>query len=252
MTASSRARRRARLTTGVIAGTALAVAAPLAAAAHVHITPDTAEVGTTARLDFSFSHGCEDSPTTALVVDIPDGVQNVTPVADALWAIDVEIGEDGIPAQITYTATDPIPNRVYAAAAMNVILPSDPVEALAFPVLQVCDEGEIAWDQVADTGQDPHDLEAPAPVIDVVGAGALGGGGATGDHGSGDDHDHGDGDASTTDGAQTDGTDTDGADTAAAAGSGDDTAGIVALWLSGGALVAAVAALVVALVRRRA
>ena len=50
-----------------------ALGAPLAASAHVHVNPGTASAGGTETLTFSFSHGCDGSPTTALAIDIPDG-----------------------------------------------------------------------------------------------------------------------------------------------------------------------------------
>ena len=222
-------RTRARLVVGALAGGALVLAAPLAASAHVHVTPDESAAGTSTRLGFSFSHGCDDSPTTSVVITIPEGVDGVTPVVDGAFTISRELGDDGIPTQVTYTAVTPIESGTSATVSLDVIFASSAANSsVAFPVLQKCVVGETDWSEVAAEGQSEDDLKAPAPVV-AVGAVSTG----SGDHGH----------ASTTDGDA----DAHAATTAAAASDADP----VARWLSGGALAAAIAALVVALVRRR-
>lgn len=222
MTTSPRSRRRARALGGVIAGIALVLAAPLAASAHVHVSPTDSAAGQTTRLDFTFSHGCDGSPTVAVVLDLPDGLDAVTPVLDGAWRITRDLGADGIPTAVTYTAVAPVEDGVSATVSMDVVFASSVAESdVAFPVRQQCADGETDWSEVAEAGQDAHDLEAPAPVVSV---GAM---------------------AETND-AHSDASDGGASDEAA------DGADPVARWLGGGALVAAVAALVVVLVRRRA
>ena len=116
-----------------------------------------------------------------------------------------------------------------ASVALDVIFSSSAANtSVAFPVLQTCETGSTDWSEVAAEGQTEDDLTSPAPVV-AVGAVSTASG----------DHEH----ASTTDGDA----DAHAATTAAAASDADP----VARWLSGGALAAAIAALVVALVRRR-
>lgn len=232
MTRSS-SRTRARLLLGGLAGAALVVAAPLAASAHVHVTPEESAAGATTRLSFTTSHGCDGSPTTALVFTIPEGVDGVTPVLDGAWTLQREIGSDGIPTSVTYTAVNPIETGVSATVSLDVIFASSASgTSVAFPVLQKCAVGETDWSEVAAEGQSEDDLAAPAPVV------------AVGDVAADSDHDHGHGDAATEDSSEHG----DAEDAAAAAPSDADP---VARWLSGGALVAALAALGVALFGRR-
>lgn len=234
MTRNIPARRRARLAIGVTAGAALALALPLAASAHVHVTPEDVAADGSSRIDFSFSHGCDGSPTTALVIDIPAEAQGATPVVDGAWTITTEAGDSGIPTRITYTAVAPIPDSYAASAGMNVIFPgSTEGESFAFPVTQQCETGEAAWVQIAEDGQDPHDLEYPAPVV-VVGAAAD------------DEHsDHSEAESAGEHGS----TDASDAETTAASTPAADP---LPIWLSAGALVVAAAALVLAITRRRA
>lgn len=229
MITSTPSRRRARTLGGAVAGIALVLAAPIAASAHVHVSPTDSAAGATTRLNFAFSHGCDGSPTTAIVLDLPDGLDAVTPVLDGAWTIERELGADGIPTTITYTAVAPVADGVSATVSMDVVFASSVAESeVAFPVLQQCADGATDWSEIAEEGQDAHDLEAPAPVV-MVGAAAETGDAHGGDHAdaAADDDDHAD----------------------ASADGGTDP---VARWLGGGALVAAVAALVVALARRRA
>ncbi|WP_314432381.1 DUF1775 domain-containing protein [Microbacterium lacticum] len=228
-----------RIVLGGLLGAALVIAAPLAASAHVHVTPDESAAGTSTRLGFSFSHGCEDSPTTAVVLTIPEGVDGVTPVADGAWTISRELGDDGIPTQVTYTAVTPIESGISATVSLDVIFASSASgTSVAFPVLQKCVVGETDWSEVATEGQTEDDLASPAPVV-AVGAVATDAG-----------HGHGSPDASDEDASgDADHADADASGEAHADGAAQ--ADPVARWLAGGALVAGLAALGVALTVRR-
>ncbi len=230
MSTITSARRRARLGLGVVAGAALALALPLAASAHVHVTPEEAAADGTTRLDFSFSHGCDGAATTAIVIDIPDAAQGAAPIVDGAWAITTEVGQSGIPTTITYTATTPVTDGFAASVGMNVIFPASAEgESFAFPVTQQCEGAESAWVEVAEAGEDAHDLDYPAPVVTVTGASDASGDG----HGG-----HGDG--------------TESSQTEASAADESSAADPLPIWLSAGALVVAAAALVLTIARRRA
>ncbi|RLK47560.1 DUF1775 domain-containing protein [Microbacterium telephonicum] len=229
MTTRTPARRTRLAAAGVIAGAALVLAAPLAASAHVHVTPEDSGAGASTRLSFSFSHGCDDSPTTALVFDVPEGIDGVTPVLDGAWTISRELGDDGIPTQVTYTAVTPVETGIAAAVAMDVIFASSAAGTdVAFPVLQQCETGSTDWSEVAADGADAESLEAPAPIV------------AVGDVVETDGHGHAASDGHADEAASDDHTE-------AAATTTDP----IGLWLGGGALVVAVAALVIALTARR-
>ncbi|MFG6403405.1 DUF1775 domain-containing protein [Microbacterium sp. P04] len=223
-------RTRARLTVGVLAGAVLAVALPLAASAHIHVTPEDASADASTTLTFSFSHGCEESPTTALVIDIPEGVTNVTPVIDAGWSIARDVAANGTVSRITYMAAQPVESGLKGEVSFDARFDAALADTdVAFPVTQQCVQGSTAWTEVAAEGA--AEPESPAPVV-AVGAVAA----------EGEDH-H---DAATADHEESEMTDA--APTAAAT---DPTA----VWLGGAGLVLGVIALgvaVTALVRRRA
>lgn len=226
---SPRPRRRAALVvTGAAAGILLAVAAPLAASAHVTVTPDVAATaGGYSVLTFAFSHGCEDSPTTSLTIDIPEGIDSLAPQIEPGWTIEAVGADAGIPTQVIYTADEPVESGFRSTVTLQAKFAEDTAgEDLAFPVVQSCVEGQTDWVDLAEDGQDPHDLDAPAPIV-AVGAAA---------------EEHGDGHGTDTTADAADG------ETAAAASTDADP---VARWLAAGGLVAGLAALVVVLVRGR-
>lgn len=220
-----RARRAIVAATGTLGGVALALAVPLMAGAHVSVSPDELAPGDHGVLTFSFAHGCGTSPTTALRITMPEGLTSVAPTLDGDWTIQVERGDDGLVSAVTYTALTPVPTDLRGAVSMSVGLDEKTPDTLAFPVVQQCVEGATEWTQLAEEGEDPHALDAPAPVVTVTdGAGEA--------HGA-----HGDAESSTPE-----------ATTAAAAA---DPLGIA---LGAGGLLAGAAALVVAVLayRRRA
>ena len=173
---------RRTLVTGFIGGAVLALAIPTMASAHVGVSPDELVAGDHGVLTFSFAHGCENSPTTSLRISMPEGLASVAPTMDSDWTIDVERGDDGLVSAVTYTAVTPVPNELRGAVSMSVGLDETTPESLAFPVVQTCIEGSTEWTQLAEDGEDPHSLDAPAPVVEVAAAAAAADG--HGAHGS--------------------------------------------------------------------
>jgi uncharacterized protein YcnI len=216
-----------KLTVGLIGGALIAIAAPLAASAHVTVTPDEITAGEHGVLTFAFSHGCESSPTTSLKITMPEGLASVAPTVDSDWSIEVERGDDGLVSAVTYTAVTPVALDQRGAVSMSIGLDEDTPESLAFPVVQNCVEGSTEWTQLAEDGEDPHSLDNPAPVVTVVAAAGDG-------HADGHESGHGSTDAAASDSAPA-----------------ADPLGTI---LGGAGLAAGLAALVVALLayRRRA
>ncbi len=160
----------ARALTGCALGTALLLAAPLAASAHVGISPEEVPRGGSAVVTFSFTHGCEHSPTTSLRIEVPNGLDSVSPTADANWLIAVEHRANGLVSAVTYTAVQPVASELRGAVSMAVRISRDAPDSLVFPVVQTCQAGVHRWTDIAAEGQDPHELDSPAPVLRIVDA----------------------------------------------------------------------------------
>lgn len=171
---SPRMRRAVVIPSAVLGGALLTLAAPAVAGAHVGVAPDDLAAGDHGVLTFSFSHGCDNSPTTSLRITMPEGLASVAPTMDGDWDIAVERGDDGLVSAVTYTALTPVPNDLRGAVSMSVGLDEDTPDTLAFPVVQECVEGTTEWTQLAEDGADPHMLDSPAPVVTVSDAAAGG------------------------------------------------------------------------------
>lgn len=220
--------RIARLTAaGLAAGAALAFAAvPLAASAHVTVTPNGTAAGTSSVLTFAFGHGCDGSPTTALAIDIPESIRAVAPTLHPNWTIEKVTEGDRI-ARIVYTAITPVEEGYRDAIELSVRLPEGGAgDTLVFPVLQTCTEGEVNWNELAEEGA--AEPEHPAPAILVTAA-------------TGAEHGHG---AASDDPEATDDA---AADATATTGSED----LVARVLGIGGLVVGVVGIVLAITARR-
>jgi len=154
-----------------------------AASAHVTVTPDTTEAGAYALLTFGVPHGCGDSPTTTVSIQVPEQVVTVTPTVNPGWDVEkvmedlaepVDDGHGGQyterVAEVVYTARTPLPDGYRDALVLSLKLPDAAGETLVFPTVQECAEGESAWVQVPADGEDGHDLELPAPLFTLTAA----------------------------------------------------------------------------------
>jgi len=218
---------------GLAGGAVLALAAvPLAASAHVTVTPSGTAAGSYTVLTFAFSHGCEGSPTTAIAIDIPESIASVSPTLNPNYTIE-KVADGDRTSQVVYTAITPVQDGYRDTIELSLQLPEDAAgETLAFPVLQTCEVSETNWNQVAEEGEE--EPESPAPVIVVTEATGDGHGhGAATEEAASDEH--GDGHA-------------EGAEETAATSDDSDT---VARVLGIGGLVVGVVGIVLALAARR-
>lgn len=128
-------------------------------------------------------HGCEDSPTTQLKIKIPPSVASATPAVHPLWDVATKEGRKnkvelhgetitrGV-SEVTYTAKKPLPADRLDFFTLNVKLPAGkPGGSVAFPTVQKCAKGETRWIQVPAEGENPDELESPAPAITLTEAG---------------------------------------------------------------------------------
>ena len=218
---------------GLAAGAVLALTAvPLAASAHVTVTPSDTAAGSYTVLTFAFSHGCEGSPTTALAIDIPESIESVSPTLNPNYTIE-KVADGDRTAQVVYTAITPVEDGYRDTIELSMRLPDDAAgETLSFPVLQTCEVGETNWNQVAEEGEE--EPESPAPTVVVTEAtGDEHGHGATTDEAAADAHgDHDDATATVSD---------------AATGSTDTVARVLGI----GGLVVGVVGIVLAITARR-
>ncbi|MFC4069910.1 YcnI family copper-binding membrane protein [Actinoplanes subglobosus] len=150
------------------------------ASAHVTVTSSTTAAGAHAVLQFSVAHGCEDSPTTGITIQIPAQITSVTPTRHPLWQVTKQIEKIDPPVAdahgnqvtervttVTYRTGTPLPDGYRDVLELAVQLPGTAGTDLLFPTIQTCQTGESAWIEVPQAGQAIQELERPAPRLVV-------------------------------------------------------------------------------------
>jgi uncharacterized protein YcnI len=173
--------RLARL--GAVAGGAAATLALTAgvAGAHVTIGDEDQVAGAYTVLTVSVPHGCEESPTTRIRIQMPEQIPTVTPTVNPNW--DVEVKSEALAepvdighgqtvserdSEVVYTARTPLPHDLRDTMELSLKIPEGAAgETLFFPIIQECTDGESAWIERPAAGQEGEELAKPAPFIVV-------------------------------------------------------------------------------------
>ena len=159
----------------------LVAASIVPAAAHVTANPGEAPAGGYFRTALRVPHGCEGSPTTGITIQVPEEILSVTPTRNPLYDVEksrVQLDEPIEDShgnsvtervgEVTYTADTPLPDGERDAFELSLQLPDAAGETLEFPVVQQCEKGETAWVETPAEGQDPEELERPAPSVTIT------------------------------------------------------------------------------------
>lgn len=163
--------------TTIGAALAVALAAPTAAQAHVTVSPATLPASGYAKVDLSVPHGCEESPTKSLTVQMPDEVQSATPQVVPGWKISVKEGKlpkpydnhgeqvtEGV-REITWSGgrLDPHQLEVFG---ISIKVEGKTGDTVAFKAIQKCLKGETAWIEIPVEGEE--EPPEPAPMVELV------------------------------------------------------------------------------------
>lgn len=161
---------------------AFGAVASISASAHVTIDNPQAAVGTSFKAVFKIPHGCKESPTTKVIVTIPEGIISVKPMVKPGWNISVTKGDytraydfyhgmklkEGVK-EVVWSGGS-LPNDFYDEFTLIGFV-SDAFRAgdtIYFPTRQDCPDGHLFWNEVPPEGKSAHDLEAPAPSLRIV------------------------------------------------------------------------------------
>lgn len=144
--------------------------------AHIVTDPREAPAGGYFRTAFRVTHGCHGSPTVAVTVRIPDGVLSVKPQPKPGWTIELHkrpvepaiAGPHGhhvheTVSEVTWRGN--LPDAYFDDFGLSMRLPDQPGTTIYFPVVQVCENGQLDWTVVPSPGQHHTDAPNPAPSI---------------------------------------------------------------------------------------
>ncbi|MAP93438.1 MAG: hypothetical protein CMK07_00655 [Ponticaulis sp.] len=153
-----------------------------AAQAHNVFEVNEAKAGSMMIAKLGIMHGCDGSPTTKIVVDMPDGLNRVRPADISGWDVEITMKTLEEPFmlrgfemwEVVDTVTwsgGSVPDFGYKQFDLWMEIPDLPGTRLDFPVHQYCEEGELHWDDTAPQGaDDPFSVPEPAPFIYVTAA----------------------------------------------------------------------------------
>ncbi|WP_192364893.1 YcnI family copper-binding membrane protein [Mesorhizobium mediterraneum] len=154
-----------------------------ASAAFAHVTLETQEaaVGSTYKAVLRVPHGCEGKATTAVRVQIPEGVISVKPMPKPGWTLQVKKGRYEKSYQLHDEAVTSgareidwsggsLPDEFYDEFVFRGTLAAElPAgQTLYFPVVQECDGAAERWIEIPAAGQDEDALEYPAPGLKLA------------------------------------------------------------------------------------
>jgi len=184
MTTSSTPAPRGRIlrsATALVGGVALAVALPLAASAHVRVSPDQAAAGSYSTLTFKVPTESATATTTSVTVDLPKDTPfsslSTEPVPG--WTakvttekLDTPVKTDDAtitdaPIEVTWTADDGVGIKAGEFQRFTVSVGPVPAEgSIMLPAHQGYSDGSVVdWDEATPaSGEEP---EHPAPTLYV-------------------------------------------------------------------------------------
>ena len=160
----------------MLAKTLAIAAAPSAALAHVTLEQQQAPVGTPYKIVLRVPHGCGDSATVRLTVQIPEGVIAIKPMVKPGWQIATTRGAysrsysffhgakftEGVK-EVTWSGGK-LPDAFYDEFVLSAFIAGElpPGEMLYFPVVQQCEQGEHRWVEIPAAGKPTNE---PAPGV---------------------------------------------------------------------------------------
>lgn len=150
--------------------------------AHTVLEYPVATAGQSYKATFKVGHGCGNSATRQIVVDIPAGVQGAKPMPKAGWRLEVTreklaqpytshgrtVSEDVT--RISWTAKtseDFLPNGHYDEFVLVGTLPAQ-AGVMYWPVQQVCEQGRNDWVEIPKPGQKLSELKSPAAALELM------------------------------------------------------------------------------------
>jgi periplasmic copper chaperone A len=152
--------------------------ATLPAFAHVTLEQNQASAGAFYKAVLRVPHGCDGSATTAIRVQIPEGVIDVKPMPKPGWTVNLVKGKyvkaySLYRAQVSEGVTEidwlggRLPDEYYDEFVFQAFLASDlqPGQTLYFPVVQECEKGVRLWIEIPVPGAD---YPEPAPGLKLM------------------------------------------------------------------------------------
>ena len=162
----------------LLAATLLAVGP---AFSHVTLAVPQAAIASSYKAVLRVPHGCQGSATTAIRVQIPEGVIGVKPQPKPGWTLHITRGQYAKPHTLYGSQVDSgvkeiswmggsLPDEDYDEFAFMSYLSSDLTagDTLYLPVVQECARGVLRWIDKSSGNEAADHLGAPAPALTLL------------------------------------------------------------------------------------
>ena len=166
------------LSLAVAATAIMALASP--ASAHVSLETGMSSWGAYYKAVFQVPHGCDGAATTAISIEIPEGVISVKPMPKPGWKLETVNGKyaktytshgkpvsEGVK-KVVWSGGSLADDRFDEFTLMSKLPDDKEIMRIFFPVTQTCGATSVHWNEIAKPGQNPHELKNPAPVLDLM------------------------------------------------------------------------------------
>lgn len=163
--------RRLRFPIAVAAATGVTLALAGPASAHIHTDPPSVQAGEKATVGFIVEHGCGNSPTTKVEIQLPEGATGIAGVDEAGFTSSVS-------GQVVTFSGGTLPDGTEQAFKVTFTAPKETGD-VPVKLIQTCAKGSLEWIELQPEGQ--PEPEHPAPILAIT----EGAGGGTSEHGHG-------------------------------------------------------------------
>lgn len=157
-------------TTSKKAALALLLALPLLAQAHIVLVQPQAPAGSSYVAQLRVGHGCTGAATTAISVQLPEGLRHAKPQPKPGWTLSLRRDAEGRLAEISWTAQNEaaqLQDDWFDDFVLRATLP-ERSGSLWFKVRQQCVRGEQLWSEVPAEGSDASSLKLPAARLELL------------------------------------------------------------------------------------
>lgn len=160
--------------------TSVLAAAASVASAHATLEKQEAPASSTYKGVMRIGHGCGTEPTLKVRIQIPEGVIAVKPMPKPGWTVEIVKGAyaktydyygtpmtEGVK-ELVWTGE--LSNDHYDEFTFRGKLTEDLAvgSTVYFPTVQECTNGAERWIEIPAEGQNPDDLEGPAPGLKLI------------------------------------------------------------------------------------
>ena len=148
------------------------------AGAHVVMAPAEAMAGSYYAGEFRIGHGCGEAATTAVRIEVPDGVLTARPRPKPGWTIEIERvplakpvvteGKEQRDRVSAITWHGSLPADQFDGFGVMLKLPKGHSGPIYLPVRQSCGTESIVWNEIPAAGRSWGSLKNPAPMLTIT------------------------------------------------------------------------------------